>query len=284
VDRLRREQDMVHASVNARQVHLVLVEDEVVFRVFHRVILTTYQFERTVFAAYLSIKGIPWECCTAVRCDRTSSKSDIRGLISFVSKYDKKFPPKSLSSTWYKAAGKKEHALLSNALRSIGDATGCKGKPWLFGYTLPEGSLGTRSKGGVQPRGYPHTKCMVGVDGKDIEGTKDKIRSGHIPCNARASNDWAHKTVMVHAFNRFPLPDVSGFLDAYGVEYSPERFALNEMLQLLWRSAVRNWQPVHVAILSQRMRNLFTGWLEENSVRTEYEQNSLATRLTLRTA
>ena len=89
----------------------------------------------------------------------------------------------------------------------------------------------------------------------------DKQRSGHIPCNARASNEYASKTVMVHAYNRYPLLSVSKYLDAHNVVYSSEVFALNELLQWLWRSAILNREPIHVAVLSERMLNLFEIWL-----------------------
>jgi len=38
---------------------------------------------------------------------------------------------------------------------------------------------------------------------------------------------------------------------------------LNELLQWLWRSAIRDNQPITVSILSERMRELFDNWLEK---------------------
>lgn len=90
----------------------------------------------------------------------------------------------------------------------------------------------------------------------------DKQRSGHIPCNARASNEYASKTVMVHAFDRHPNVAVCNYLRAMEVSFSKERFAVNELVQWLWRSAIRNGEPIHVAILSKRMRELLLIWLD----------------------
>lgn len=41
----------------------------------------------------------------------------------------------------------------------------------------------------------------------------------------------------------------------------PEVFALSEMLQWVWRSRIRNGQPIKVCILSDRMLRLFQHWL-----------------------
>jgi len=148
-------------------------------------------------------------------------------------------------------------------IRNIGDSNGCKGNPSLLGYTLPKSSLGKQTdKKKVQPKGYPHTKCLMDEEGKDIDGTHDKGRSGHIPCNTRASNEYANKTVMVHAYDRYPQTVTSNYLDSYGINFSKERYAINELVQWLWRSAIRNDKPIHVAILSARMRKLFIKWLE----------------------
>ena len=151
---------------------------------------------------------------------------------------------------------------MNKTIRNIGDAYGCKGKPELFGYTLPKSALGKQTdKRKIQPKGYKHTECLVDSDGMVIEGSVCKKRSGHIPCNARASNEYASKVVMVHAYDRHPNVSVSNYLRGVGVQYSKERFAINELLQWLWRSAIRNGEPIHVAVLSNRMRTLFLSWL-----------------------
>jgi hypothetical protein len=228
---------------------------------FRRVILTTYQFEGTIMAAYLAMKGIPWVLCSDVQCTRRKTMADVRRLVTLTSRHDGAFARKKLTSTWYaEKATSEDFKQLSNAIRSIGDRTGCKGQPSVLGYTLPESALGSHRRKGVQVKGYPHTKKSA-----EQLGRRDKALSCHVPCNARASNDWAGKRVMVHAFNRYPHPCIAGFLDHWNVEYSPDRFALNEMLQWVWRSAIRDGQPIHLAILSRRMRGLFQGWVSQSA-------------------
>jgi hypothetical protein len=260
VDRLRQEEDRVHAARIGNKVRLVWIEDDTLLRAFSRVIVATYQFENTFMEAWLRIKKIPWEPCSSVVCARTTTKHSIRRLLTLTKAHDKKFERLKLTSGWFEKATKENFTLINNTIRSIGDSNGCKGDPTLLGYTVPRDSLGSRRKGGVQPRGYGHTKCMP-----DSE-EQDRAASCHISCNARASNIWAHKKVMVHVFNRHPNPVLTDFLDAYGVAYSADRFALNELVQWLWRSAVRNGEPIKAAILSKRMRGLFLEWLDAPDV------------------
>jgi hypothetical protein len=253
---LLNDQGLVHAAVNGEQACIVKIRPDAIFRVFRRVIVMTYQFDLTLFAAYLALKQIPWQLCTDIQCGREIRKSSIGRLVHLVHSEDKPFLKKTLSSTfWTEKAKRRDYDALNKALVKIGNRF-CGRNPSAFGYAVLEGCLGSKRDGKIQPKGFPHTVPH------DRRKEPNRKLSCYIPCNARARNDWAHKTVMVHAINRYPSPFVAGFLDRYGVEYSPDRFALNELLQWLWRSAIRNGEPIHAAILSERMRRLFVEWRE----------------------
>jgi hypothetical protein len=258
----------VYASIKTgsvgTSVSLVSMPSDVLFYQFNRVILSTYQFEDTLMAAYFEIKGIPWKHCSDVVLQRSTSKKNIASLITMINKHDKKFKKVALSSSWYddKKRSKEDYKLINNTIRNIGDNHGCKDNAWKLGYTVPKDSLAVqREPKGVHPVGYPHSKCLVDVDGNPT-GELDKRNNCYIPTNARASNDYAMKDVMVHVYNRYPQLQVTNYLDAYDVRYSAERFALNELLQWVWRSAIRDGKPIWLAILSERMRDLFSVWLK----------------------
>lgn len=258
----------VYASVTAGKsvndsVSLVTLQDDVLFYQFDRVILSTYQFDDTLMAAYCDIKGIKWSVCQHIKLYKSTTKKTIADLITTISKHDKKFDKVALSSSWWddKKRSKDDYKLINNIIRNIGDNHGCKDNAWKLGYTVPKDSLAVqREPKGIHPVGYPHSKCLVDVDGNPTDEI-DKHNNCYIPTNARASNDYANKDVMVHAYNRYPLLQVTRYLDSYNVRYSADRFALNELLQWVWRSAIRNGQPIHLAILSGRMRDLFKRWL-----------------------
>lgn len=265
----------VHAHIRGSSVSLVNIEDEIIFNQFNRVILATYQLEYSLFDAYLRIKNIK-KIKSSIECSKNNTKETIRGNITHYTKHYDKFKNKKLSSTWWNESGKgcasvEDITLVSNTIRNIGNANGCKGKPHLLGFTVPAERVTKSTKARVvNPKGYPTEVCfMVESSETDTEGnpklikssTKDKAISTYIPCNARASEDYKQKVVMVHAYNRFPLVSITDYLTAKGIPYSHEVFALNELLQWLWRSAIRDNKPITVSILSDRMRDLFENWL-----------------------
>lgn len=61
-----------------------------------------------------------------------------------------------------------------------------------------------------------------------------------------------------HVFN----PMVKQFFVNNGVDVNEEGYALSEMLQWIWRSAIRNNEPINIYIPSSRMRNILEEWLD----------------------
>ena len=84
-----------------------------------------------------------------------------------------------------------------------------------------------------------------------------------VATQTRATNDYDHKTHLVHAFNRYPNTAVKSYLQDYGQIVDDDIFALCELLQWIWRSAIRKGEPITLCIVSTRMRKLFDKWLNE---------------------
>lgn len=276
----------IYCSVEGKRVALVDIEDEVIFNQFDRVILATYQIEHSMFDAYLKLKGVNRVPCNDVVCSRNNTKDNIRSLVTQHTKHYKKFKGMSMSSNWWK--GEKEGTekktkvatvddikLVSNTIRNIGDTTGCKGNAHMLGFTVPGDKIGAPSNPkNISAKGYPSTVCFVEESSTEFDpdgkpklvstNEKDKAKSTYIPCNSRACEDYKNKVVMIHAFNRFPLQPVTVYLNNRNIEHSSEVFALNELLQWLWRSAIRDGKPITISILSERMRDLFDNWLDSN--------------------
>lgn len=270
-DKLKKDSNkgIVYSAVQSGSVGdsviLVEIQNEIIFKQFDRIILATYNINNSLFDAYLKVKNIPRVVCRDVVCSRKTTKETIRNNIDFISKYDRQFRGMALSGNWYKAeSSTDDYKIINKTIKAIGDKSGCRGNAHLLGFTVPADRLGKqRDTKKVQPTGYPHTVCSVVVDAKGAEQEEhSKALSAYVPCNARASNEYANKTVMVHAFNRYAMVPVTRFLDHYNVEYSNEVFALNELVQWVWRSAIRNGEPIKLAILSTRMRDLFVRWLD----------------------
>lgn len=93
-------------------------------------------------------------------------------------------------------------------------------------------------------------------------------KKGFLAVNAKATNDYSDKTTVVYLANRFLSPAMLHYfnVDDKKVKVDEDAFALSEMLQFIWRSAIRTGQPINLYVPSSRMRGLLVKWIEENSV------------------
>lgn len=83
--------------------------------------------------------------------------------------------------------------------------------------------------------------------------------------NARATNKWRQCDCVAYTVNRFLNPLVTQFFKSAGVKIDEDAYALSEMLQFIWRSAIRDGRPITIYIPSSRMRRLLQKWINENS-------------------
>lgn len=93
----------------------------------------------------------------------------------------------------------------------------------------------------LAPRGYSVKKCFI-------------------PHNARATNEYADRRAVAYLINRFMNKDKMSFFQDNGVSVNEDLYALSELVQWLWRSRIRNGQPIDAYIPSERMRGLLDAW------------------------
>lgn len=260
----------IHASIRQSEkgTLFVPVTDHVpagMLRKFDRVILTTYLFEGSAMHSYFKLNNI-----TPIKSDigvqNRVTMQQVRELLRIDDKYNRHFEGHSLSASWYKEALAGKHPkvidLLNRTIRNAAEKHGCDKNHSLLGYTHPTDLLpnGGKQKGFVKPERYKPQVFIKGSDGKPTKAV-DRSRSCFIPCNARASNEYAHKKVMIHAFNRYPNQAVKSYLEDVGFPIDQDRFALSEMVQWIWRSCIRKGEELTVIVLSERMNKLLKEWL-----------------------
>lgn len=88
---------------------------------------------------------------------------------------------------------------------------------------------------------------------------------GFVPFNQRAVNDLKHKTALAYCVNLHMNVSRKNFYKANDVSVSDEDYALSNMVQWIWRSAIRDGKPVDLYIPSRRMRNLLIDWMDNVS-------------------
>jgi hypothetical protein len=86
--------------------------------------------------------------------------------------------------------------------------------------------------------------------------------NGFLSCNIRATNEYGDRKYLAYCVNIFLSPIITSYFRARGVSVSEDEYALSEMLQWIWRSAIRNGEPINIYIPSSRMRHLLIDYLE----------------------
>ncbi len=74
---------------------------------------------------------------------------------------------------------------------------------------------------------------------------------GFVSCNTRATNDYQHKTALVYAMNRYLNPTIIDYFRSHDVNVDEDLFALSELIQWIWRSAIRNNEPINLYLPSK---------------------------------
>lgn len=95
----------------------------------------------------------------------------------------------------------------------------------------------------------------------------DGYTKGFVPCNCRATNDFADKKALAYLVNFNPSPEVDDFTRHYGISFDRDKFALSALLQWIWRSQIRKDdedgmtdRSIDLYIPSERMRRLLKQW------------------------
>ena len=231
-----------------------------------RVIIMTYMFKGNVLDNFLKLKKVDVTPFTDVS-PTIIDKHRIRNLID-LKPLDRKLLKLGMSVYAYSKMDKKGFDLISNYIRSTGLSVGAKAKDTM--YTFPKDVSPVEMKSGkrVAPRGFLTYKTdIVDDDGNVILDSKGKPKTQDNFCwlhsGCRATNKYSYKWYLAHCYDRHPNLSVETYLYEYGSPIDKNVFALSEMLQWIWRSRIRNGEPIVLAIPNMRMHNLFLDWLNQ---------------------
>ena len=81
-----------------------------------------------------------------------------------------------------------------------------------------------------------------------------------MPVNSKATNKFRNKASLAY-INRFQDPIVAGYFEDHGIEVRSDLFALTELVQWIWRSRIREGQPIHLYLPSERMQQILNNWV-----------------------
>lgn len=81
--------------------------------------------------------------------------------------------------------------------------------------------------------------------------------------NIRAVNEYSNKTAIAYVVNRFMNPVIKNFFEQNGIYVNEDGYALSELIQFIFRSAIRNGKKINLYIPSKRERDLLLDWLNK---------------------
>lgn len=90
-----------------------------------------------------------------------------------------------------------------------------------------------------------------------------------LPFNMRASNSYRSKNCLVYAVNIFIPTGLKMLFRQRGIGVDENLYALSNMVQWIWRSAIRDGNDIYIYIPSRRMRKLLETWIDDVGRRCE---------------
>lgn len=234
---------------------LVWLFPKEILMAFDQIIILTYMFSAQPMKYYLDVLGIQYsfigtkqdeegfQFCPIDAPDMIQQRKLVKGDIHIVEK------PK---------------------LNRIGNDEKALSSGWFSRDTEFEGGKGTkelaRNIRNVQKNIF---KCS----NKDFiwtvykaaqEDVEDKnLKKTFVPFNKRAVNTYRNCQYLAYGINLFAQPDAYNYFKYMGIKMDVEKWALSEMIQWIWRSAIRDGKDIWIYIPSSRMRKLLKDWINE---------------------
>ncbi|HCH9129629.1 TPA: hypothetical protein PNT39_004548 [Salmonella enterica] len=223
-----------------------------------RAIILTYMFEGNILSSFLKLKGIPYKTFDEIT-PIIPSKKDIAKLINLYSPTNQKWKKDlKLSVSAYSKMSTQDIKHIEGYILSIARSWRASSYDLLYTFPKNRSNLDVKSKAAkIKPSGLVDTELKIQKCPENV---------CWLASNTRATNAYRHKTCVIHAYDRYPNQSVASYLQDYGYPINADVFALSEMLQFIWRSAIRDGKPINLAILSKRMKDLFLGWLQEENI------------------
>ncbi|ARJ39878.1 hypothetical protein SporoP8_13925 [Sporosarcina ureae] len=225
-----------------RNTYLVWAFPPQVFEAFNEVYVLTYLFRAQIQRYYFDLYKIPYEVLSIKDGEiiphdvRADNRAELRALIDLYEGEHNRHGERSnfsFSKGWMGRRSDDEMQAIQRSIytyvRRIADAKSGE----VLWTTLKD--FETDLKG----RGYS---------------------KGFLPVNMRATNEYAERSVLIYAYSRFMNPIEKSFFQDNGVKVDEELLAVSEMLQWIWRSRIRNAQPIKLYLPAERMRRLLTAW------------------------
>jgi len=228
---------------------------------FKDVYLLTYRFETTDMAYYFAIENVDYQFI-GVDCDDNGFHFSAAG--GYIPAYTSKLPERihiiendrlndigdewnALNVSWYKDASRFDPGLLNNNLRTFTERRGVPNGP-----PLQKDGLDATTR-----------RLLTTYKSWRSKITQWQWKGVWVPYTQKGINSMRNRDVLAWLVNLYQNGTKRSFISRHGVKYDEEGFALSNMIQWVWRSAIRDGDEIWLYVPSRRMRTLFTAWMNE---------------------
>lgn len=226
-----------------------------VYELAKEVYVLTYMFQSSPMRVWFDANDIEWQYYyLPLRTTTPERKAAIRSLVHIepLEKWIEDVNDTSLSSfssTWFKS---KEAERLSQDMIATANKLY---RRWYKRHNEAPKIMFTTFK--------DHIDKVAGKGCKRINYSE--AESNFVAKNSRATNNHADKDYLIYWVNVYPHVDIKNYLDSLvdkGNGLDSDKFALSEMIQWVFRSALREEERIYLFVASRRMRELFLEWLD----------------------
>lgn len=222
---------------------------------FKRIIVMTYMFDAQPISYYLKMHGYKANKVGVHRADD--------GTFDFCPLEESDGFPYNISE--------KIHILDKEKLNRIGNTKKALSSGWYknscYGDQKKVLQLG-RNIRNVQKNIFKcRTKDFLWTSyevGRSLIEDKN-ITNRFLSWNQRAINKYGDVHYLAYAVNCFYIPNIYNYFKSRGYTMDIDKIVLADMVQWIWRSAIRNGDDIWIYIPSKRMRTLLQNWIKEVS-------------------
>lgn len=221
-------------------------------------VVMTYRFESSLMSYWLRLFDQSWTYIQPYLFKTDEElKDELRNNLSVMSipnpmktlAHSYSYPPGAFSASFYKKASQSD---LDRVKKSIENSVRM-GNRFLYKQGIKHGVFWTTFadyKDRLTGRGY-------------TQQTMDDATIPFASKNIKASNDYRNKNICVYTVNVYMHKHIYQYLsECFGKDFvDDEGYALSEMIQFVYRGAIRDNKPMVLYVFSERMYRLFTNWL-----------------------
>jgi hypothetical protein len=225
-----------------------------IYEIAESVTILTYMFDHSIMRAWFIANNIKWNVIKPeLRISTKERKDQIRNLVKVIKKDNKELSDlkgeglNAFSSSWYEKLQPEDFEVIKTFASSLYQR-------WY---------KGNKSASEMKIMYTTFKKYKDLVAGKGTKSFAEGMEP-FVAKNSRASNEHADCNRLINWCNTYPHVSIQMYLRSilprqYWLD--EDGYALSELIQWVFRSAIRNGEPIEVYIASDRMRRLFVNWL-----------------------